>query len=95
MYKCKRYQNQQGRIQDLSEGVRRFIWEQYYQDLGTKRRTPGEIFFCFALGFLSLSAIDKLFWNLRGVQRSCRPPPVSASENQREMTSNLEIIDNS
>ena len=26
MYKCKRYQNQQGRIQDLSEGCAKFIW---------------------------------------------------------------------
>ena len=69
----------QGRIQDLSEGGARFISELKSPDLGTKRRTEDEILLwlsCFALAvFFPLSAIEELFWNLRGgMRRSCRPP---------------------
>ena len=37
-------ENVQRRIQDLSEGYGRFIWEQKNPDLGRKRRASGEIF---------------------------------------------------
>ena len=49
-------------------------------DLETKRRAECDFFYFPVLHyvFFLLIAIEKLFWNLRGVRRSCCPPPVSA-----------------
>ena len=53
----------QGLIQNLSERGSRYISEQKI-----------DVFHVLHLGFFPLSACEKLFWNLSGLRRSCRPP---------------------
>ena len=70
MYKCKRYQNQQ----DLSEEI---YLRKIISRFGNQKTHRRRIFFLFCTRFsFPFSAIEKLFWNLRGVQRSCRPLPL-------------------
>ena len=80
-------------MQDLNERGARLFRNKQIQIYKLKKGNNFfkiDIFFCFPLGYFPLSAIEKLFWNLMwalrtpwirqdsgGVQRSCRPYPVS------------------